>query len=390
MSNLEFIKKKYDVVIIGARCAGASTALQLARAGVKVLLVDRQKYGSDIVSTHALMKVGVLQLKRWGLLPKIMAAGTPEIFRTVFHYGDETVPIKIKPEKGVEFLCAPRRCILDRILVDAAREAGAEVFHDIALSDLQYGVNGRVIGVRLKDKNGARLDVLSDVVVGADGRQSLVARKVNAQPYIQGRNFSGYVYGYFDGIPNTGFHWYFGDRVAAGLIPTNYNQHCAFVGVSQDQFVSNFRRNMNGGFQKIAQANSPNLLKTITAGRLAGRLQGFVGMPGYLKQSHGPGWCLVGDACYFKDPLTAHGITDALRDAELLANAILDGRSNAFSAYQDTRDALSIEMFNVTEDIASFNWSIDAVKEYHRRLSNEMKREIEYADTAQMTNSIAA
>ena len=129
MDTLHSHEPHYDAVIVGARCAGAATALLLARSGAKVLVVDRQAYGSDTMSTHALMRVAVLQLTRWGLIPVIAAAGTPAIRSTTFHYGSEAIRVAIKSEHGVECLYAPRRTVLDRLLVDAARQAGAEVRH---------------------------------------------------------------------------------------------------------------------------------------------------------------------------------------------------------------------------------------------------------------------
>src|SRR5215475_10145700 len=111
----------YDVVIAGARPAGAATAMLLARQGARVLLLDRSRYGSDTLSTHALMRGGVLQLKRWGLVPEILAVKTPPIRVTTFHYGRDAVRVAIQPEHGVECLFAPRRTVLDRVLVDAAR-----------------------------------------------------------------------------------------------------------------------------------------------------------------------------------------------------------------------------------------------------------------------------
>ena len=135
--HFQHFQPHYDAVIVGARCAGAATAMLLARAGMKVLVIDRQAYGSDTMSTHALMRTGVLQLERWGLLPAVMAAGTPEIRATTFHYGCDSLRLSIKPEHGIEHLCAPRRTVLDRILVDAARGAGADVRHGVVLSRLQ-------------------------------------------------------------------------------------------------------------------------------------------------------------------------------------------------------------------------------------------------------------
>ena len=169
MDTPRHFQPHYDAVIIGARCAGAATAMLLARAGMNVLAIDRQAYGSDTMSTHALMRTGVLQLDRWGLLPAVMAAGTPEIHETTFHYGCEPLRLNIKPEYGVEYLCAPRRTVLDRILVDAACSAGAEVRHGVVLSRLQIDSKGGVVGALLKDADGHSKMVRSDIVIGADG-----------------------------------------------------------------------------------------------------------------------------------------------------------------------------------------------------------------------------
>src|SRR3954447_8102767 len=105
----------WDVVVVGARVAGAATAMLLARAGLRVLCVDRSRYGSDTLSTHALMRGGVIQLDRWGLLPALEAAGTPAVRRTVFHYGDESYGVSIRPSGGVDALFAPRRTVIDTL-----------------------------------------------------------------------------------------------------------------------------------------------------------------------------------------------------------------------------------------------------------------------------------
>src|SRR5215469_18341552 len=126
----------YDVVIAGARPAGAATAMLLARQGARVLLLDRSRYGTDTLSTHALMRGGVLQLSRWGLLEKIIAEGTPPVRRATFRYADAVVPVIIKPSHGVDALYAPRRTVLDPILVDAAFASGADVRFGIAVADV--------------------------------------------------------------------------------------------------------------------------------------------------------------------------------------------------------------------------------------------------------------
>src|SRR6476646_5773590 len=116
-----FNHSRYDVLVVGARCAGAATAMLMARSGLRVLVIDRGRYASDTTSTHALMRGGVLQLHRWGLLPRIVAAGTPAVRVTAFHYGDDVVQVDIRPQHGVDALYAPRRTVLDTTLVDAAR-----------------------------------------------------------------------------------------------------------------------------------------------------------------------------------------------------------------------------------------------------------------------------
>lgn len=376
--RFQHFQPHYDAVIIGGRCAGAATAMLLARAGMKVLMIDRQTYGSDTMSTHALMRTGVLQLERWGVLPAVMAAGTPAIRTTTFHYGCDSLSLGIKPEHGLAHLCAPRRTVLDRILVDAARGAGADVRHGVVLSRLQIDHEGRVVGVLMRDADGNSTAVRSDIVIGADGRQSTVAALVNAGTYLKGQSASGYVYGYYEDLERSGYHWHFGENVAAGVIPTNDGQHCVFAGVAGTAFRDTFHGNVEGAFLKVLAANSPHLSDDVSRARLVGRLRGFAGVPGHLRQPYGLGWALVGDAGYFKDPLTAHGITDALRDAELLARAILDGRECALEAYQHERDALSQSLLHVTEAIASFRWSLDEIKNLHASLSASMRAECEY------------
>ncbi|MDO9560045.1 MAG: FAD-dependent monooxygenase, partial [Bradyrhizobium sp.] len=286
--------------------------------------------------------------------------------------------LNIKPEHGIEQLCAPRRTVLDRILVDAARSAGADVRHGVVLTRLQVDDKGRVIGALLRDAGGQSTPVRSDILIGADGRQSTVAESVNAVTYLNGRSASGYVYGYYEDLERCGYHWHFGENVAAGVIPTNHGQHCVFAGVAGTAFRDTFRGNVENVFLQVLAANTPHLGVDVSRARLVGRLRGFAGVPGHLRQSHGPGWALVGDAGYYKDPLTAHGMTDALRDAELLARAILDGRERALEAYQHERDVLSQPLFHVTEAIASFRWSLDEIKNLHSTLSASMRAEFEY------------
>src|SRR5436190_296598 len=210
-----------DVIVVGARCAGAATAMLLARAGRSVLLIDRGEYGTDILSTHALMRGGVLQLARWNLLDRIIAAGTPPVTVTTFHLGSDRLKIDIKPKYGVSALYAPRRTVLDRILVDAATEAGATVCYGTRLMALSHAGNGAVDGAFVQDRTGHAFHVTARYVVGADGLQSTVAEVVGAPVLRAGDQRTAVLYGYWPDLPVDGFNWHYGATSAAGVIPTN-------------------------------------------------------------------------------------------------------------------------------------------------------------------------
>jgi len=368
-------KSDFDVAIVGARCAGAATALLLARRGLRVLAIDRGHYGSDTVSTHALMRAGVLQLSRWGVLEKITAAGTPVVRSTSFHYGDEVVAVPIKPQQDMEGLYAPRRTVIDRVLVDTAQEAGATITFETQLVDLIRADNGRVCGLRLKDGHDRERQVSADLVIGADGVHSTVARLVGSEPYRTGRHATGVVFSYFSGAEFDGYHWYYNPGVSAGAIPTNDEHTLIFATVPQSRFHETMRQGADAGFRQVLRECSPDLAAVVEESTMVEKYRGFSGEIGFFRQSFGPGWALVGDAGYFKDPLTAHGITDAFIDAELLAQAALAGTEAAFAGYQSARDKLAVAHFEVTDAIASFEWDLLKVQQLHRALSDEMKKE---------------
>jgi menaquinone-9 beta-reductase len=376
MTALDGVRTRYDAVVVGARAAGAATALLLARRGLRVLAVDRGAYGSDTLSTHALMRAGVLQLGRWGLLERIEAAGTPPVRRTVFHYGDEVLDIPIKAKDGVPALFAPRRTLLDRVLVDAAVEAGAAVRHGVRVADLVRRGTGRVEGVVLHDEAGTAREVRAGIVIGADGLRSTVASLVQAPVTRQGRHATATVYGYWSGLEVDGYHWHWGAKAAAGAIPTNDGLVLLFAGVSARRFAEEAPADVPGAYRRFLAEAAPALAPRLGEARMVGSLRGFPGHPGYLRRPWGPGWALVGDAAYFKDPITAHGITDALRDAELLARAIEAGGDEALAGYEVRRDILSRELFDVTDRIASVAWDTGELKALHQALSGEMKNEV--------------
>src|SRR5689334_9822457 len=214
--------RPYDVVIVGGRVAGASTAMLLARAGARVAVVERSRLGGDTLSTHALMRAGVLQLLRWGLLERLVNAATPPIASAQFHYGDGTTTrVSIRPAAGVEALYAPRRYLLDRLLTDAAAEAGAEILPEMTVTGVRRDDGGRVLGVYAVDRAGRALELPAVTTVGADGIRSTVADLVQAPVIRRGRSASGIFYRYVAGLPTDGYEWAYRDGAAAGLIPTN-------------------------------------------------------------------------------------------------------------------------------------------------------------------------
>jgi 2-polyprenyl-6-methoxyphenol hydroxylase-like FAD-dependent oxidoreductase len=382
-------RPRYDVVIAGARVAGAATAMLLARRGLSVLVVDPMRRGSDTLSTHALMRGAVLQLARWGLLDAVREAGTPTIRSTTFHYDDESITVPIKERDGVDGLYAPRRTVLDPILLDAAVAAGAEVALGHSLVDLRRDADGRVIGATIASIDGRDVEVAADLVIGADGIHSRIARMVGAEEQHTAQYATASVYGYRHELGLEGFHWFYSLGASVGAIPTNDGNSCVFASLPPVRFERERGAGLETLQRRILAEVSPMLAERVARSAPAGKLRGFGGVRGFLRRSAGPGWALVGDAAYFKDPLTAHGMTDALRDAELLARAVLVGGDAALATYQDTRDELVKGLFDVTDRIASFDWSLEQVKVMHLTLSKEMNLEVELIKSLEGTPAAA-
>lgn len=366
------VRDHYDVIVAGARVSGAPTAMLLARQGLRVLVVDPVPRGRDTLSTHALMRSGVLQLHRWGLLDRVRAAETPAADVTTFDYGDETIVVPIKPKHGVGALYAPRRTVLDPILADAASEAGAHVRFGLAVRDLVWDGDGRVRGAWLDGPDHFSRAISADLVVGADGIHSRVARLVEAPMEHKASHSTASIYGYWNASGRTGYRWYFRPGTGIGTIPTNGGEMCVFVSVRPREFHRRRTRGLERLFHETVRRADPDLAAELEGTGASKGLRGFAGVPGFLRRSVGPGWALVGDAGYFKDPLTAHGISDAFRDSELLARAISRGNDEALEDYQSKRNDAARGLMEVTDRIASLEWTTDEVKGLHRTLNREM------------------
>jgi 2-polyprenyl-6-methoxyphenol hydroxylase-like FAD-dependent oxidoreductase len=368
----------HDVIVVGARAAGAATAMLLARSGLDVLVLDRSRYGADTLSTHALMRGGVVQLHRWGLLDAVVAAGTPPVRRTHFTYADQEVTVTIKPSHGVDALYAPRRTVLDPILVDAAIAAGAQVRYGSTVSDVTRDGDGRVDGVIGRDRAGQPMRHTANLVVGADGPFSAIARAVGAPTERAGTGATAIVYGYWPELDVDGYHWVFRRDASAGVIPTNDGLWCVFAAATPEHMGAGGLE----GLQRVVRRASSDLADRLAAGPPPSGVRGFRALPGHLRVPWGPGWALVGDAGYWKDPIGAHGLTDALRDAELLARAVSaaaagDDEARALTEYHETRDQVSLPLFEVVDTIAGMRWTDAEIPELLLRLSSAMTDEVE-------------
>lgn len=374
---------RFDAIVLGGRVAGASTAMLLARQGLRVVVVDRAAEASDTLSTHAMLRPGVVQLHRWGLLDRVAATGVPAVRRTVIHYGDEPVAVNIKPRSGIDAFYAPRRTVLDAIVADAARAAGAQLLFGTTASGLLRDSTGRVSGVEGRDASGNPLRLEAPITIGADGTRSLVAREVQAPACWQGSNSGAVAYAYFADLDVDGYEWAYRPGVASALIPTNHGEVNVSAIVPAARFTDQIRTDIEAGFWNVLREANAGIADRVARAERTTRFRSFPGLAGYHRQAWGPGWALVGDAGAFLDPIGAHGMSSALRDAELLARAVADihggtaAESEALSAYQQTRDDLARHLFEATDAVAAFDWDLDTLRNLLMQMSAEMTRESE-------------
>jgi 2-polyprenyl-6-methoxyphenol hydroxylase-like FAD-dependent oxidoreductase len=352
----------HDVVIVGARAAGAATALLLARLGHDVVLLDRADFPSDTLSTHQLARPGVVQLARWGLLDDVLASGAPALREAHISAFGETFSRTIKDYAGVDLLVAPRRYVLDSLVVEAAARAGADVRTGVTVTGVCHSPDGRVVGVTGHSRSGAPLRIDARYVVGADGLTSRVARSVGARFTDRRPDGSASEYAYYDGVAWHGIELHIEERAFAGVFPTHDGAACVWMSSPSAQARA-ARRTTAGraqGFAHRLEQAVPALAARVRTGRQLTPPTGMLKMPNHVRQAYGPGWTLVGDAGYHRDAITGHGLSDAYRDAELLASALSDvlaGRNDEHTAlrgYERQRDLSLREVFDLTCEIATF------------------------------------
>jgi flavin-dependent dehydrogenase len=341
----------YDAIVIGARCAGAATAMLLARKGHSVLLVDRATFPSEIPHGHFVHRHGPRRLADWGVLDEVLATGCPAVTSTITDLGDFPLEGTGIEADGVPLGLGPRRAQLDKVLIDAAVAAGAELREGFAVDDYLTadGAIGGVVG-RGGDRERAR------IVVGADGRNSGLARRVAAPVAEQSPTLTCWYWSYWTGAPARGLELYLRERRVIFAFPTHAGMLAVFVGAPIGELAA-ARADIEAHVLATVDA-VPDLSERVRAGERAERLLGAAQLPNFVRKPYGPGWALVGDAGCHKDPFLALGICDALRDAELLADALDEGLSgrapmdSALAGYERARNDATLPEFHNNVEMA--------------------------------------
>jgi 2-polyprenyl-6-methoxyphenol hydroxylase-like FAD-dependent oxidoreductase len=347
----------YDAIITGARCAGSSTAMLLARRGFKVLLVDRATFPSDTISTHIVWPHGAEILGRWGLLDTLAATGLPPICRRMtFDVGPfalrGTIP---DANEGMGGFC-PRRTVLDSLLVNAAAESGVEVRESFTVDELLM-TDETIVGVRGHGKGGTAVEERARVIIGADGVNSFVARAVRTAEYDVRPVAACCYYSYFSGVAQDDIELYVRDGCAFGGAPTNDGLHLVMVNWPTREFPE-VRADIEGHVWRALE-KAPDFLARVRQGHREETWYGTAGVPGYFRKPYGRGWALVGDAGYNRDPITAQGISDAFIDAAGLTEALstwLSGNGTfepLLAAHEAARNERVRPMYEFTSHLAT-------------------------------------
>jgi flavin-dependent dehydrogenase len=340
----------YDAIVIGARCAGATTAMLLAREGHRVLLVDRATFPSEIPHGHFIHFHGPGRLSRLGLLERVLDTGCPAITTFSMDMGDGPLTGRELAVDGVPIGLGPRRAALDKVLVDAAVEAGAELREGFAVQKI-VGDGDRVEGIR--GRNGTERATL---VIGADGRNSMLARTVGAEQTQSAPTLNCWYFSYWSGVEAEGLELSVRNQRALFGHPTNDGLFTLF-GVWPIGELNAVRADIEGEFDKLLDV-VPEVGERVRAGTREERFYGATQLPNFVRRSYGPGWALVGDAGCHKDPYLALGVCDALRDAELLAEAAHEGLSGsrpmeeALAEYERRRNEATLPWYELNLQFA--------------------------------------
>jgi 2-polyprenyl-6-methoxyphenol hydroxylase-like FAD-dependent oxidoreductase len=312
----------YDVVVVGGRCAGSPLAALLARAGLSVALVEQATFPRDTLSTHIFQSSALAFLNRLGVLDAVRATGATIVNHVDIRQEGFRARVPIPQQPGdAGGVASVRRMVLDPILLAAAQEAGAQAWTGAKVTAL-VTVGGRVTGVRVS-RDGSAQDLAARLVVGADGRNSTVARLTGARKYNLTVNERFVYWSFFTGAelgtdPIAVFHRWSGNFVVAIPADSGLYQVIALPGLSE---LPRFRQSAEESYLEHIRRCDP-VAGALSRARRAGKLFGMLRWEGFFREATGPGWVLAGDAGHFKDPAPGQGIQDAFRQVEALASAI--------------------------------------------------------------------
>ncbi|HEV8191743.1 MAG TPA: FAD-dependent monooxygenase, partial [Ktedonobacterales bacterium] len=282
---------KYDVIVVGARCAGAPTAMQLARKGYLVLLVDRATFPSDVMQNHVILYRGMRYLHRWGLLERVAATNCPPLRRQLMDFGDFPLVGFPPVEDGIPGEYAPRRIVLDKLLIDAAVEAGAELQEGCPVEEIVQE-DGKVTAIRYRTPGGTTVHATAPIVVGADGRHSFVARAVGAPTYRERPALTCGYYSYWSGTGIEGLEVRILDRPVLLLaFQTNDGLSCIAAQLPISEFHA-IRADIEGNFFKALDL-APELAARVRAGTREERFRGTADLANFFRRASSPGWALV-------------------------------------------------------------------------------------------------
>lgn len=316
--------EKVDVVIVGARCAGSAAAVPLARAGLEVVVLDKARFPSDTMSTHVLVPNGVQELQFMGALPKILALNPAKSRYLTLQDGDVEIEERFKPFSGIDYgLCIPRD-LQDATLVEAARDAGADVRESTKVERVVWR-DGRAVGVVCRTREG-EYEIQAELVIGADGRQSRIAAEVGSwTPYRASKNGRGFAFRYLDDPHGTNapdaFQIFRADGDQVLVLPSCPAGRTLVVNMTDTARVDDYRTDPEGSWEHML-ARNPAVAARIGGATNMSKVRHTTDLSAFYRRSSGPGWALAGDAGHFKDPVTGNGMRDALKFGRLLGEAV--------------------------------------------------------------------
>ena len=328
--------------------------------GLSGLAVDKATFPSDTISTHIIWPHGAEIMDRWGLLDRLAATGCPPMaLNLIFDVGPFALKGGVTDTNGGRGGFCPRRTVLDKLLVDAAVEAGVELREAFTVEALLWD-GDRVAGIKGHSRTGGSdRGARARIVIGADGVHSLWPSRPRAGVRRSSRRCTANYYCYFSGFAGDDIEEYVRDHQAFGCFADKRRSHPHRGAVARHRFPKTCAATSRATSRQVLES-TPTFAARVRERRREEKWYGTAGVPGYFRKPFGQGWALVGDASYNRDPITAQGISDAFIDAEMLCHgprrmawsgaAQLD---DALAAHEATRDQRVTPMYEFTCQLAT-------------------------------------